>query len=96
MRRNPSHPGKKTPPPPCPGFVNVSSVGETSTPSQRIQDLSLKNAVSARAAILRALDAVKAGRTPEDTEATRSVAGEIQDAADELLDALKNPVTLVG
>jgi hypothetical protein len=39
---------------------------------------------------------VKAGRTPEDTEATRSVAGEIQDAADELLDALKNPVTLVG
>ena len=63
--------------------------GETKVPSTRKLDPILKNAVASRSAILRALDAVNAGRLPEDPEAVRSVAEEIQQAARGLAAALR-------
>jgi hypothetical protein len=69
--------------------------GTTQVPSQRKAEAVLRNVVSARACVLRALDAVKAGRTPDDAEAVRSVTEEIQQAADELVKALR-PMRAVG
>jgi hypothetical protein len=63
--------------------------GTTRVPSQRKPEPVLRNLVSARACVLRALDAVKAGRTPEDAEAVRDVAEEIVQAADDLVKALR-------
>jgi hypothetical protein len=70
--------------------------GTTRVPSQRIQDPILKNVVASRSAILRALDAVSAGRLPEDSEAVRDVVEEIRDHAGELFSALRSAVSLVG
>jgi hypothetical protein len=69
--------------------------GTTQVPSQRKAEAVLRNVVSARACVLRALDAVKAGRTPDDAESVRSVTEEIQQAADELVKALR-PMRAVG
>jgi hypothetical protein len=63
--------------------------GTTKVPSQRKAEAVLRNVVSARACVLRALDAVKAGRTPDDAEAVRDVTEEIVQAADELVKALR-------
>jgi hypothetical protein len=71
------------------GLRQRKTRGNVVVPSQRIQDPILKNVVGARSAILRAADALNAGRTPEDAEAVRSVAEEIRDGAELLLETLK-------
>jgi len=63
--------------------------GTTKVASVRNMEPVLRNVVSARASVLRALDAMKAGQSPEDPEAVRDVAEEIVHTARELVAALR-------
>jgi hypothetical protein len=56
---------------------------------KRTADPVLKDTVAARAAILRAVGAVRVGRVPEDPDVVRSIAEEVGDAADEPFTAVK-------
>jgi hypothetical protein len=63
--------------------------GTTKVASVRNMEAVLRNLVSARACVLRALDAVNAGRIPDDADAARDVTEEIVQTASELVKALR-------